>query len=157
MTLYVSDCRRCGAKKMSFEVYGVSTVFAGAAHTPNMRSNRIELACKCHNCHCSTLFVLEATALLGGQLPKTIFGQNENPVAFCYDEIYSFPLSAVDPTPPDTPEPAATFYHQAVAALAYTERSTMMCFMTKRAQSASETSQGLFWNKHLPFPSKSVV
>jgi len=104
---------------MSFDVYGVSTVFARSAHRPNERSTRIELACKCHDCHTSTLFVLEATTLVGGQPPKTAFGQNESPVAFGYEEIYSFPLSAVEPTPPDTPEPAATFYHQAVAALAY--------------------------------------
>src|SRR5262249_45444503 len=62
---------------------------------------------------------LRRTTLVGGKPPKTAFGQNESPVAFGYEEIYSFPLSAVEPTPPDTPEPAATFYHQAVAALAY--------------------------------------
>src|SRR5262249_45444502 len=73
MTLYVGDCRRCGAKKMSFDVYGVSTVFARSAHRPNERSTRIELACKCHDCHTSTLFVLEADDLSWRKTAKDSF------------------------------------------------------------------------------------
>lgn len=121
MTLYVADCRRCGAKRMSFDVYGVSTqIWSLPYRTPvGTRYHRaIELACRCHECSSTTIFELSAEAESDYGLPKVRFEENENPTSFGYREVKALPGSHPLPTPTDTPEPAATFYKQGAAALA---------------------------------------
>lgn len=123
MTLYVGECRRCGAQHMSFDVYGVSTMEEDYEfrvpphHTRHRRS--IELACRCHQCSCTTVFILRAEAAGSHHLPKSRFERNENPITFGYRETNAFPTKQARPIPSDTPNPAADFYKQAATAFAH--------------------------------------
>jgi Domain of unknown function (DUF4145) len=107
---------------MSFDVYGVSTVEEASRYDhgyPSGYKRTIELACRCHECHCTTIFVLRADSHSIHDLPKMRFEKNETPAAFGYHEIAAFPISKARPTPADTPEPAANFYRQAATAMAH--------------------------------------
>lgn len=108
---------------MSFDVYGVSTVeeaeeFRVPPHY-TMHRRTIELACRCHECSCTTVFVLRAEVSDAHELPKPVFEKNENPTAFGYREVGALPAKQSLPTPADTPEPAASFYKQAATAMAH--------------------------------------
>ena len=125
MTLYVGTCRRCGAQRMSFDVYGVSTVnkalqFRNLHSTsPYSYMRTIELACRCHECSKTSVFVLDATENDSDKLPKLSFDDNQNPTTLGYAEVAAFPIAVSSPTPPDTPDPAGKFYAQGAAAIAH--------------------------------------
>jgi hypothetical protein len=108
---------------MSFDVYGVSTMEEATEfrfHGYNTHHRRtIELACRCHECQCTTIFILRAEAGGAHDLPKLRFDKNENPTTFGYREVGAFPTAQAQPTPANTPEPAASFYKQAATALAH--------------------------------------
>lgn len=122
MTLYVADCRRCGAQRMSFDVYGVSVAIE-AERNPDpygtLWRRRLELACRCHECGGTSVFLLDTLARDEEELPKTTFEQNENPTTFGYSEVGAIPSKRAEPTPADTPEPAASFYKQGSTAMAH--------------------------------------
>jgi len=108
---------------MSFDVYGVSTVKAAEEipYPGYRRSYRrtIELACRCHECSRTTVFVLEAIKGAEHDLPKLQFETNENPTKLGYRERRAFPPSSGLPTPSDTPEPAASFFGQGAIAMTH--------------------------------------
>jgi hypothetical protein len=121
MTLFVGDCRRCGAQRMSFEVYGVSTIneadeIRDAGYSYYERT--IELACRCHECRKTIVFVLDALNRDQRRLPKQSFDTNESPTKLGYTEIFAFPPKKTLPTPAHTPNPAASFYEQGASAMA---------------------------------------
>ena len=122
MTFYVKNCRRCGAQKMTFDVYGVSVV-TDAAEFTDLAGNRrylrrIELACRCKECSRTTVFGFEAYADRADRLPLPVFKDNENLIRQGYVRVFAMPVGPAKPTPADVPEPASRFYEQGSRALA---------------------------------------
>ncbi len=122
MTLFVGDCRRCGAQKMSFDVYGVSTVDAAepVRYGNAVYSQRtIELACSCRECNRTSIFVFQAEKSNKHDLPPLRFEANENPLDFEYKLVGGIPAGSTRATPADTPKPADQFFEQAASAMAH--------------------------------------
>jgi hypothetical protein len=138
VAIYVGDCRRCGAKKISFKVFGFSIAKAGPEGPPGEKTyvTLIELACKCPNCQSATLFMLAAA---GDKPPSTKFDENENPANSGYQEMMSFPSAAAEKAPEHTPEPAASFYHQATTALANGLHDAAGCMFRKCLESVTRS------------------
>jgi hypothetical protein len=107
---------------MSFDVYGVSTIDEAREeqdhHYGSTYQHTIELACRCHECRRTTVFILSATVSQPNRLPKLRFDMNENPTSFGYREVIAFPPMKASSTPRHTPEPAASFYEQGAFAIA---------------------------------------
>lgn len=145
MTLYVGECRRCGAQRMAFEVYGMCVAVdcreEGSLRDDTIYTRIIELACQCRECNRTTVFLLQAQTSAKHELPKTRFDANENPLKFGYAEFRAFPTSVAGPTPAATPQPAANFYHQGITALGHGLNDAAGCMFRKCLEAATRSDE----------------